>query len=96
MSNKKSFPISVLFVLLFQLPLHVVNAQEQEPDESGIGGTGHESPVSLDDAIFSRPELPEINEVPETPELTSPIDLEGVEDVRATDDMQPSTSDVTP
>ncbi len=96
MNNKMSLAISILCVLLFQLPLHVANAQEQEPDESGIGGTGHESPLSLDDAIFSRPELPEINAAPEIPELASPIDLEGVEDVRTSDDMQPSVNDTAP
>ena len=94
MKNNIGFKMRVVYLLLFSLLTLDVLAQEQEPDESGIGGTGRESPISLDDAIFSRPELPEINEAPEIQELTSPVDIiEDLGEMTTTDDTLPSVGD---
>ena len=89
--NIKSGRVCIVF-LFYLMPLFLY-AQEQEPDEGGIGGTGHESPMSLDDAIFSRPDMPEINEIPEVIELEPPRDIEEVGEASAIDDASPGTSD---
>lgn len=39
-----------------------------EPDEGGIGGTGHSEPT-LSEPIFERPDIPERIEAPNRPEL---------------------------
>lgn len=39
-----------------------------EPDEGGIGGTGH-SESTFSESIFERPEIPERIEAPNLPEL---------------------------
>ncbi|MEJ2681579.1 MAG: hypothetical protein P8144_08920 [Gammaproteobacteria bacterium] len=51
--------LPVIF-LLFLSPIWCYAAAEGEPDEGGIGGTGHglEDRPDVNDEIFNRPEIP--------------------------------------
>lgn len=64
------------FLCTLLAPLTISIAANNEPDESGLGGTGRSISPSGSDVIFSRPELPERLELPDTPTLVQPASPE--------------------
>jgi hypothetical protein len=90
MNMRKRTRIQVILALVLCLVMGTACAKD--PDESGVGGTGHKPKIIVDPDMLDDLDLPERVEIPEAIESFDAFDAEAGSAVDAADDVAPPDS----